>query len=152
MIGFIVSIIVTAVSLLILARISIGLDVDDLGSALIAAAGIGRIKRYLASGLGIYDISHYDLDLWSFLVCAECNCLVYHGGVGEWLSHSQFYRSAYFIHFVRDFEWSHFLDSAWLNNLFRMACRYARFPSWLLPLHALSTFRRLPNVCLSDAG
>ena len=42
MLGFIVTIVVTAVSLLILARISIGLDVDDTGIAVIRARPIRR--------------------------------------------------------------------------------------------------------------
>jgi putative membrane protein len=52
MLGFIVTTLVTAVSLLILARLSIGLDVDDMGSALIAALVLGLLNATLRPVLG----------------------------------------------------------------------------------------------------
>lgn len=52
MIGFIVTALVTAISLLILARLSIGLDVEDTGSALIAALALGLLNATLRPVLG----------------------------------------------------------------------------------------------------
>lgn len=52
MIGFLVTAVVTAVSLLILSRLSIGLDVDDVGSALLAALVLGLLNATLRPILG----------------------------------------------------------------------------------------------------
>jgi putative membrane protein len=52
MLGFLLTVVVTALSLLILARISIGLDVDDTPSALIAALVLGLLNATLRPILG----------------------------------------------------------------------------------------------------
>jgi putative membrane protein len=52
MLGFVITVLVTALSLLILARISIGLDVDDVGSALLAALVLGLLNATLRPVLG----------------------------------------------------------------------------------------------------
>lgn len=52
MLGFIATVLVTAVSLLVLARISIGLEVDDTKSALIAALVLGLLNATLRPVLG----------------------------------------------------------------------------------------------------
>jgi putative membrane protein len=52
MLGFLLTVLVTAVSLLILARISIGLDVDDTWSALLAALVLGLLNATLRPILG----------------------------------------------------------------------------------------------------
>ena len=67
-----VSLIVTAVSLLILARISIGLDVDDLGSALVAALVLGLLNATLRPVLGFlaFPITLLTFGLFSFVLNA----------------------------------------------------------------------------------
>jgi putative membrane protein len=52
MVEFLVTLLVTAVSLLILSRISIGLEVEDTGSALIAALVLGLLNATLRPILG----------------------------------------------------------------------------------------------------
>jgi putative membrane protein len=52
MVEFLVTLLVTAVSLLILSRISIGLEVEDTGSALIAALVLGLLNATLRPVLG----------------------------------------------------------------------------------------------------
>jgi putative membrane protein len=54
MVGFIITVLVTAVSLLILARVNIGLDVDDTGSALLAALVLGLLNATLRPVLGFF--------------------------------------------------------------------------------------------------
>lgn len=67
-----VSLIVTSVSLLILARISIGLDVDDLGSALVAALVLGLLNATLRPVLGFltFPITLLTFGLFSFVLNA----------------------------------------------------------------------------------
>ena len=67
-----VSLIVTSVSLLILARISIGLDVDDLGSALLAALVLGVLNATLRPVLGFltFPITLLTFGLFSFVLNA----------------------------------------------------------------------------------
>lgn len=69
---FIITALVTAVSLLILARISIGLDVDDIGSALIAAVVLGLLNATLRPVLGFFafPITILTLGLFSFVLNA----------------------------------------------------------------------------------
>jgi putative membrane protein len=69
---FIVTAIVTAVSLLILARISIGLDVDDLASALVAAVVLGLLNATLRPVLFILTlpINLLTIGLFSFVLNA----------------------------------------------------------------------------------
>ena len=66
------SLLVTAVSLLILARISIGLDVDDVGSALIAAVVLGLLNATLRPVLGFvtFPITLLTFGLFSFVLNA----------------------------------------------------------------------------------
>jgi putative membrane protein len=52
MIGFIVTLLVTALSLLILSRISIGLEVENIGTALLAALVLGLLNATLRPVLG----------------------------------------------------------------------------------------------------
>jgi putative membrane protein len=52
MIGFIVTLLVTALSLLILSRISIGLEVENMGTALLAALVLGLLNATLRPVLG----------------------------------------------------------------------------------------------------
>ena len=72
MMHFLVTIIVTAVSLLILARVSIGLDVDDLGSALVAALVLGLLNATLRPILGFisFPITLLTFGLFSFVLNA----------------------------------------------------------------------------------
>ena len=72
MLGFIVTVVVTAVSLLILARISIGLDVDDTGSALVAALVLGVLNATLRPVLGFlaFPITLLTFGLFSFVLNA----------------------------------------------------------------------------------
>ena len=72
MLGFIVTVIVTAVSLLILARISIGLDIDDVGSALIAALVLGILNATLRPILGFlaFPITLLTFGLFAFVLNA----------------------------------------------------------------------------------
>ena len=66
------SLIVTSVSLLILARISIGLDVDDVGSALLAALVLGLLNATLRPVLGFvtFPITLLTFGLFSFVLNA----------------------------------------------------------------------------------
>ena len=70
--GLIVTALVTAISLLILARISIGLDVDDFGSALIAALVLGLLNATLRPVLGFlaFPITFLTFGLFSFVLNA----------------------------------------------------------------------------------
>lgn len=72
MMEFIVTALVTAVSLLILARISIGLDVDDIGSALMAAVVLGLLNATLRPVLGFlaFPITLLTFGLFSFVLNA----------------------------------------------------------------------------------
>ena len=72
MMNFVVTIIVTAVSLLILARVSIGLDVDELGSALVAALVLGLLNATLRPILGFvsFPITLLTFGLFSFVLNA----------------------------------------------------------------------------------
>ena len=72
MLEFVVTALVTAVSLLILARISIGLDVDDLGSALLAAVVLGLLNATLRPILGFlaFPITILTFGLFSFVLNA----------------------------------------------------------------------------------
>lgn len=72
MLGFIVTVLVTAVSLLILARLSIGLDVEDTGSAIIAALVLGLLNATLRPVLGFlaFPITVLTFGLFSFVLNA----------------------------------------------------------------------------------
>jgi putative membrane protein len=72
MIGFIVTVLVTAASLLILARLSIGLDVDDTGSALLAALVLGLLNATLRPLLGFlaFPITFLTLGLFAIVLNA----------------------------------------------------------------------------------
>jgi putative membrane protein len=72
MLGFIATVLVTAVSLLILARLSIGLDVDDTKSALIAALVLGLLNATLRPVLGFFafPITLLTFGLFSFVLNA----------------------------------------------------------------------------------
>lgn len=72
MLGFIVTVLVTAVSLLILARISIGLDVEDTRSAIIAALVLGILNATLRPVLGFlaFPITLLTFGLFSFVLNA----------------------------------------------------------------------------------
>jgi putative membrane protein len=72
MLGFIVTVLVTAVTLLILARISIGLDIDDMGSALIAALVLGLLNATLRPVLGFltFPITLLTFGLFSIVLNA----------------------------------------------------------------------------------
>ena len=72
MIGFIVTALVTAVSLLILARISVGLDAEDTGSAVLAAVVLGLLNATLRPVLGFlaFPITLLTLGLFSIVLNA----------------------------------------------------------------------------------
>jgi putative membrane protein len=72
MLGFLVTVLVTAVSLLILARISIGLDVDNAGSALVAALVLGLLNATLRPVLGFlaFPITLLTFGLFSIVLNA----------------------------------------------------------------------------------
>jgi putative membrane protein len=72
MLGFIVTVLVTAVSLLILARISIGLDMDDTGSALVSALVLGVLNATLRPVLGFlaFPITLLTFGLFSIVLNA----------------------------------------------------------------------------------
>jgi putative membrane protein len=72
MVGFIVTVLVTALSLLILSRLNIGLDIDDIGTALIAGLVLGLLNATLRPVLGFlaFPITFLTLGLFSFVLNA----------------------------------------------------------------------------------
>ncbi len=72
MIGFIVTVLVTTLSFLILARLSIGLDVDNVRSALLAAVVLGVLNATLRPVLGIltFPITWITFGLFSIVLNA----------------------------------------------------------------------------------
>ncbi len=70
--SFLVTALVTAVSLLILSRINIGLDVDDFGSALLAAIVLGLLNAALRPALGFlaFPITILTLGLFALVLNA----------------------------------------------------------------------------------
>jgi putative membrane protein len=63
MLGFIVTLLVITVSLLVAIRVSIGLDVDNARSALLAALTVGLVNAALRPLLGTI---HFQSTFWSF--------------------------------------------------------------------------------------
>lgn len=72
MIGFIVTVLVTTLSFLILARISIGLEVDNFRSALLAALVLGILNATLRPVLGFltFPITWITFGLFSIVLNA----------------------------------------------------------------------------------
>lgn len=72
MLGFIVTILVTALSLLILSRINIGLEIENIGTALIAALVLGLLNATLRPILGFlaFPITFLTLGLFSIVLNA----------------------------------------------------------------------------------
>jgi putative membrane protein len=72
MVSFIVTILVTALSLLILSRINIGLEIENIGTALIAALVLGLLNATLRPILGFlaFPITFLTLGLFSIVLNA----------------------------------------------------------------------------------
>jgi putative membrane protein len=69
---FVVTLLVTALSLLILSRLNIGLEVEDIGSALIAALVLGLLNAFLRPILGFlaFPITILTLGLFAIVLNA----------------------------------------------------------------------------------
>jgi putative membrane protein len=72
MVGFIITVVVTAISLLILSRLSIGLEVEDTGSSLVAALVLGLLNATLRPVLGFlaFPITLLTFGLFSIVLNA----------------------------------------------------------------------------------
>lgn len=76
MVAFLVTLLVTALSLLILSRLNIGLEIKDTGTALVAALVLGLLNAFLRPILGFF---FFPLTLLTFgLFALVLNAVVFY--------------------------------------------------------------------------